>query len=57
MHAVSVVNRGRKDEEGFSAYRRWKGREYTKPVAEFGERVLYAPAMSAGKDKFDARWK
>ena len=24
MHAASVMNRGRKDEEGFSAYRRWK---------------------------------
>ncbi len=30
--------------------------ETTKPVAEFGECVLYAPAASAGKDKFDTRW-
>jgi hypothetical protein len=57
MHAASVVNRSRKDSEGFSAYRRWKGREFTKPVAEFGECVLYAPADSAGKDKFDVRWR
>ncbi len=57
MHATSVVNRSRKDNEGFSAYRRWKGREFTKPVAEFGECVLYAPAASPRKDKFDARWK
>ena len=27
MHAAKVVNRSRKDDEGFSAYRRWKGRE------------------------------
>ena len=40
MHAASVVNRSRKDDEGFSAYRRWKGREFTKPVAEFGKCVL-----------------
>ena len=26
-------------------------------MAHFGECVLYTPAMSAGKDKFDARWK
>ncbi len=26
-------------------------------MAEFGECVLHALAMSAGKDKFDARWK
>ncbi len=38
-HAASVVNRGRKDDEGFSAYRRWKGRQFTKPVAESGESV------------------
>ncbi len=25
-------------------------------MAEFGERVLCAPAMSVGKDKLDARW-
>ncbi len=57
MHAASVVNRSRKDDEGFSAYRRWEGREITKPVAEFGERVSYAPEMSARKDKFDTRWR
>ncbi len=34
MHAAWVVNRSRKDDEG--AYRRWKGREFKKPVAEFG---------------------
>ena len=56
-HAASVVNRGRKDDEGFAAYRRWKGREFTKPVAEFGECVAYATALSVGKDKFDVRWK
>jgi hypothetical protein len=41
-HAASVVNRARKDDEGFSAYRRWKGREFRKPVTEFGESVLHA---------------
>ena len=56
MHAASVINRGRKDEEGFSAYRRWKGREFNKPVAEFGECVLYSRAMLVGRIKFDTRW-
>ncbi len=37
MRAAQVVNRSRKDDEGFSSNRRWKGREFTKPVAEFGE--------------------
>ncbi len=57
IHAVSVSNKGTKDDEGFTPYRRWKGREFTKPVAEFGERVWYTPAMSAGRDKFDVRWR
>ena len=56
MHAVSVINRGRKDEEGFSACRRWRGRDLKKPAAEFGERVLRAPVMSASTDKFDVGW-
>ena len=56
MHAASVVNQGRHDEEGFSAHRRWRGRWFAKPVAEVGECALY-PAMSAGRDKFDARWR
>ncbi len=49
-------NRGREDEEGFAAHQRWKGKEFTKPVAEFRECVVCARAMSAGKVKFDARW-
>ncbi len=55
-HAASVINRGRKDHEGFTAFRRWKGREFRKPVAEFGEFAHYAPAFSAGRNKFDVRW-
>ncbi len=51
-----MINRGRKDHEGCTACTRWKGREFTKPTAEFGERVCYAPAFSAGSNKFDVRW-
>ncbi len=57
MHAASAISRGSKDDEGFTAYRMWKGREFTKPVAKFGERVTCAPALSVGKDKFDAALK
>ncbi len=46
-HAALVVNRDRKDEEGFSFHRRWKGRVFTKPVAEFEKRGWHAPAMTA----------
>ncbi len=57
MRAASVVSRGRTDEEGLSAHKRWEGREITKPVAEFGECVLQAPAMLGRRGKLDARWR
>jgi hypothetical protein len=41
MHAAPMVNRGRKDDDGFSAHRRWR-------VAESGEGALCAPATSSG---------
>ncbi len=56
-HTASVINKGRKDDEGFTAYRRWSWRKFAKPLAEFGECVACAPALSAGKGKFDVRWK
>jgi hypothetical protein len=55
-HAATVIDKGRKDDEGFTAYRRWKGTKFTRPVAEFGECVMYLPAASVGKNKFDVRW-
>ncbi len=51
------VSDQQRDDEGFTAYRRWKRREFTKPVAEFGEFTVGAPALSVGKDKFDSRRK
>ncbi len=35
MHAATEINEGREDDEGFTEHRRWKGREFTRPVAEF----------------------
>ncbi len=54
-HAATVINRGRKDDEEFKAYRRWKGKEFAWPVAEFGDCVMHLPAASVGKNKFDVR--
>ena len=56
MRAASTICRGRKEEEGFMPHRKWKGREFRRPVAEFGEAVEYPPAGTAGKNKFDVRW-
>ncbi len=40
MHTATVINKGRKDDEGVMPYRRLKGAEFNRPVAEFGECVM-----------------
>ncbi len=57
MRAATVIRKGRKDDEVLTPHRRWKGKEFTGPVPEFGECVMYLPAASAGKNKFDVRWR
>ena len=57
MHAVPVINRSPKGPDGLTAYRRWKGRKFNRNVAEFGQKVLYLQANSAGKNKLDVRWQ
>ncbi len=47
---------GRKDDEGFVPCSRREGTEFTRPVAEFGECVMYLPAASPWRNKFDVRW-
>ncbi len=55
-HAATAINKGAKDDEGFTPYRRWKLKEFIRPVAEFGKCMMYLPVASAGKNKFDVRW-
>ncbi len=40
MRVASVINRGRRDSEGFAAYRRRKGNDFRLTVPEFGQRVV-----------------
>ena len=39
--------------EGFTAYRRWKGRTFEREVTEIGESVWYMKPNIKGKDTFD----
>ena len=55
-HAAATITRFRKDDHGLTAYRRWKGKEFRRPVAEFGECVWYLKSDSAGRDKYGSRW-
>ncbi len=47
-HAATVIKKGRNDDDGFTAYRRWRGREFTRPVAGLGESILCWPAGLVG---------
>ncbi len=55
--AATVINKGRKEDEGFTAHWRWKVREFARPVVESGESVICLPAASVGRNKFDVRWE
>ena len=57
QHAADKRNRTRVGADGKTAYRRWKGKSFNKPIAEFGENVWYLKLASAGKDKFNSRWE
>ena len=48
MHAAATISRYRKDAHGITAYRRWKGKEFKRDVAEFGENVWYLKSDSVG---------
>ncbi len=55
-HAATVINKGRRDDEGFALRRRWRGQDFTRPAAELVECLMHLPEASAGKNKFDVRW-
>ena len=56
MHAARTMNRYSVGADGKTPYRRWKGKEFKRDVAEFGEAVLFLKSGSKGADKHDCRW-
>ena len=57
IHAARTINRYQVGQDGKTAYKRWKGKEFRREVAEFGESVMYLKAGTQGKDKFNPRWE
>ena len=57
MHAARTINRYHVGVDGKTAYRRWKGKEVRREVAEFGECVMYLRPGSKGRDKLESRWE
>ena len=39
-HAAATINRHHVGQDGRTAYRRWKGKEFRREIAEFGEKVV-----------------
>ena len=56
-HAASLISRYHKGQDGLTAHRRLRGKEFRADVCEFGECVWYMKPGSVGKDKFDRRWE
>ena len=56
MHAGLTMFRFTKGSDGNTAYRRLKGKEFTKPYLKFGECVWYLKPKSKGKQKANYRW-
>ena len=57
MHAARTLNGYVVGPDGKMAYRRWKGKEFRRDIAEFGETVMYLKAGTHGQDKFCSRWE
>ena len=55
-HSTSLLNRFQVGQDGRTAHKRLKGREFRGSVCEFGECVWYMRVGIVGKDKFDNRW-
>ena len=55
MHAARTMNRYTVGADGKTPYRRWKGKDFKRDVAEFGEAVLFQKSGSRGVDKHDCR--
>ena len=57
MHSARTLNRFSVGSDGKTAYRRWKGKDFRREIAEFGEVVMYLKPGTRGQDKFSCRWE
>ena len=56
-HASSTVFREKVGNDGFTAYKRVKGKEFKKELVKFGECIWYLKPKSKGKAKAECRWE
>ena len=56
MHAGANLNRSSQGKDGYTAHRRLRGREFNRPITEFGECVWYYKPRKAQRGKIEPRW-
>ena len=56
-HASGTAFREKIGNDGFTAYKRVKGKEFRKELVKFGECVWYIRPLSKGKAKAQVRWE
>ena len=57
IHSARTFNRFSVGPDGLTPYRRWKGKDFRRDIAEFGEVVMYSKPGTCSRDKFDCRWE
>ena len=55
-HAASVINKYQVGQDGKTNHRRWKGKDFDRPICEFGECIIALRLDSRGKEKSKVRW-
>ena len=57
-HAANLLNQFRVGEDGKTAWKRWKGKDFGGQIVEFGEKVHHRSNVKFenGRNKMDARW-
>ena len=55
-YASGCINRYQVGIDGKTNHRRWKGKDFDRPVCEFGECILALKLDSVGKQKSKVRW-
>ena len=56
-YVIGMMNRVQVGRDGWTSYRRLKGKEFKRDGAEFGECVMYMVLESEGRDKGESRWR
>ena len=57
MHSGALISRFHRGQDGMTAFKRVRGKDFREDLCEFGECVWYMKPGSVGKDKFDRKWE